>query len=142
MESAGQGLAPYIEAPPEPPVRRDDDELVEIRLDTLALEKLRLFWRRRNVFKFCLAVGLIAGVALSYIIPPHYESTVRLMPPENQGATQLAGLAGVLSGRPSDGLAFASSVVGMKSPGGIFVEVLHSRTLEDRMIKRFGLLAL
>src|SRR5205814_8475594 len=112
LEAAhGQRLAPYIEAPPEPPVRPPDDEFVEIRLDRLIAGKVRLLWQGRRLLVRCVVAGIVVGVALAFLIPKRYESTVRLMPPDSTSGSMMGNLVG-----KSD-LGMLAAVMGNKSPG-------------------------
>src|SRR5437868_5600083 len=65
-----------------------------------------------------------------------YESTARLMPPDNQSASTLALMAGAAGDRLSW---LASDALGLKSTGGLFIGILQSRTVQDRLVSRFDL---
>jgi capsule polysaccharide export protein KpsE/RkpR len=83
--------------------------------------------------------GLLAGIALAYSIPKRYESTTQLMPPDNQSSSGIAMLA-ALSTKTGGGLApLAGDLLGVKSSGALFVGILRSTTVEDRLIDRFDL---
>jgi uncharacterized protein involved in exopolysaccharide biosynthesis len=112
-------------------------------LGTAHQEKLhgtvQLLWEARVFVWRCAGLGLLFFTIVSLIIPPKYESTTRLMPPENnsEGFGMLAALAGK-SGDSSLG-EIAGDVMGIKNSGALFVGVLHSRTVEDALIQRFDL---
>jgi uncharacterized protein involved in exopolysaccharide biosynthesis len=99
---------------------------------------LRLLWQRRRFIARVTAMGLVASVLVAFLIPKEYESTTRLMPPDNDSRSGLAMLA-ALSGKGSDMSGLAGSLLGMKSSGSLFIGVLHSRTLQYRLIDRFNL---
>src|SRR6266404_6287751 len=137
LEAAhGQRLAPYVEAPPEPPVRPpNDDEFVEVRLDRLIAGKARLLWQRRRLLAEWVLVGIIVGVALAFLIPKRFDSTVRLMPPDSQtGAMAISAFA-----NKSD-LGALASLMGGKSPGQLFVAVLQSDRVCNAIVDRFHLM--
>jgi capsule polysaccharide export protein KpsE/RkpR len=99
------------------------------------LPRLRLLWgMRRFLGRFAL-VGF-------FLIPSEYESTARLMPPDQQGSGGLAIMA-MLSGGGQNGNSglgsLASELLGAKTTGAVFIAVMHSRTAEDRIIQRFDL---
>lgn len=80
-----------------------------------------------------LVVGVIA-VAVSLALPNVYKAGARLLPPQQQSTgmallSQLGGGAGGL----------AASVAGLKNPNDIYVAMLKSRTIADRLITRFNL---
>jgi uncharacterized protein involved in exopolysaccharide biosynthesis len=87
-----------------------------------------------------LILGLPAAVAvisiiISLLLPNIYTGTTRILPPQ-QGqsaasavlAQQLGSLAGLAGG-----------VAGLKNPSDLYVGMLHSRTVADNIIQRFGL---
>jgi capsule polysaccharide export protein KpsE/RkpR len=86
-------------------------------------------------------VGTGIFTLLAFIIPPEYESVTKLMPPDtsNEGLSMLATLAGK-TGDSSSGLGdLAGSMLGMKTSGAMFIGVLHSRTVQDTLVRRFDL---
>lgn len=107
------------------------------------LIRLQLLWARRPLlFKFFL-YGLAASLLIAFLIPARYVSTARLMPPDQQsksGLSMLATLAGRVGGENTDGLgSIVQDVVGLKTPGDLFVGVLNSRTVQDDLIGKFDL---
>jgi capsule polysaccharide export protein KpsE/RkpR len=102
-----------------------------------------LIWEnRRLLYKVAVRV-LLASSLIAILIPSQYESTARIMPPD-QGSS--GALLSLLAGRaggsevPSPGLAsLAGSFLGSASKGALFVDLTHSRTVEDHLIDRFNL---
>jgi uncharacterized protein involved in exopolysaccharide biosynthesis len=132
---------PTSQAPPEgAPERSFDWERFFARL--------RLLWNeRRFLFRACVA-GLIATTAIAFVIPARYESEVQLMPPDSSSGgvmALLAGLGGGDTGGGSGGLGggglagLASDLLGMKNTGALFIGVLQSRSVQDRIIDQFNL---
>ena len=118
-----------------------DDTLVDEEEARAARERmiarLQLLWKERGFLFRATVLGLVAAAALAFLIPKRYESTARLMPPESQSGSGMAMLA-AMSG--SAGLsAMAGNLLGMKSSGALFVGVLQSRTIQDRLIAQFDL---
>jgi len=93
-------------------------------------------WANRWFVTKAVLVGLLAAGAFAFLLPPTYESTTRLMPPDNQSASTLALMAGA-AGDKLSGL--ASDALGLKSTGGLFIGILQSRTVQDRLVSRFDL---
>jgi capsule polysaccharide export protein KpsE/RkpR len=100
-------------------------------------------WRdRRFIFK-AAAYGFLVAVVVSFLIPPRYQATTRLMPPEKQGLGGLAALmaaaggSGDKAGSMVGGL--VSDAMGVKSPSALYVGVLKSSTVQDDLINRFDL---
>ena len=101
--------------------------------------RLQLLWTARRKLLFAGLAGLICGALAAVLIPAQYESTVQLMPPDPQSGSGIAMLA-ALSSRMGDSLgAVSSDLLGMKSSGALFLGILGSRTVEDRLSARFNL---
>jgi uncharacterized protein involved in exopolysaccharide biosynthesis len=103
------------------------------------IARARLLWSDRVLLRRALAVGLLAGVLFARLIPSEYQSTVQLMPPDNQsngGLQMLAALAGKTGGAMGS---LAGDALGVKSAGSLFIGILRSRTVQDRLVDRFQL---
>jgi uncharacterized protein involved in exopolysaccharide biosynthesis len=101
--------------------------------------RLISLWKKRRVIQRGALAGLLAGILLAFSLPKRYESTTQLMPPDNQSNSGIAMLA-ALSAKTGGGLApLAGDLLGVKSSGDLFVGILRSRTVEDRLIERFNL---
>jgi capsule polysaccharide export protein KpsE/RkpR len=104
-------------------------------------DRTQVLWNARGFLARCAGVGLVVFILMAFIIPPKFESTTRLMPPDNssEGLGMLAMLASKGSGGDSSLGDLAGDVLGVKNSGALFVAVLHSRTVEDNIIQRFDL---
>lgn len=146
MEARGQATVPiyapsihpelekrYSPAPPEPDDRKG--------------EKLWALWRSRRFLWGVTWKTLIASVVLAFLVPSHYKSAVRFVPGENSstsGSSSMMGLMSKALGGDNSSVGFgldAASLLGAKTPGAFYVEVLKSRTVQDRLINRFDLRA-
>jgi uncharacterized protein involved in exopolysaccharide biosynthesis len=104
-----------------------------------AVGVLRLFWEERRFLGRAFLAGLLAGCLVAFLIPSQYQSSVQLMPPDNQSSSGLAMLA-ALSAKSGSGLGgVAGDLLGIKSSGALFVGILTSRTVKDRLVDRFQL---
>jgi capsule polysaccharide export protein KpsE/RkpR len=110
-------------------------------LDTVQM--LSLIWERRAFLSKVAVRALIVSTLIAFLLPTKYDSTVRLMPPDSLGDSGmiLAALAaGSGSGKGSSGLAsLAGSALGMKNNGALFVDLLHSRTVQTHIVDKFHL---
>jgi uncharacterized protein involved in exopolysaccharide biosynthesis len=121
-------------------------ELTEIPVPELALQdstesvvdRLRLLWEERRLFVRTALAGFVLGTILAFILPKRFESTTQLMPPDSQSGSGMAMLA-ALSAKTGGMGAFAGDLLGMKSSGALFIGILRSRTVEDRLLNRFNL---
>ena len=125
-----------------------EEEKVERSFDwERFFSRLRLLWiERRFLLRVCVA-GLIATTALAFLIRARYESEVQLMPPDSGSSGMMALLAGLGTGDSGSGggglggglAGLASDLLGMKNTGALFMGVLQSRTVQDRIIDQFNL---
>ncbi len=106
--------------------------------DTPLLAISRLLWSRRRALARAAMAGLALGSALALLLPVRYTAVSRLMPPDTQNSSGMALLAAIGSkaGLP---IGMTTDLLGVKSSGALFVGVLHSRTVQDRLINRFDL---
>jgi uncharacterized protein involved in exopolysaccharide biosynthesis len=103
------------------------------------IARARILWENRRILFRTWLLGGIFCALIAFLLPKSYEATVKLMPPESGsggGAALLAALstrgAGMLSG-------LAGDLLGVKGNGAVFVEILGSRTVADRLIDQFHL---
>src|SRR5205823_1018769 len=99
---------------------------------------LRQWWNERRTILRVLVAGLILGVVIAIVTPNRYESTVRLMPPDSQMSGTL-GMVAALAQTTGGGATQIADLMPMKSTGALFLGVLRSRTVQDRLIERFDL---
>ena len=139
MKRLTQAVAPPIEIPHEVEPSSDALGLQEAPHRADVVEWLRQLWDRRRFLGRVTLYGLVLSMITAFLIPKRYESTTRLMPPDSQSASGMAMLA-ALAGSGGVGLSsVAGDLLGMKSSGALFIEILRSRTVEDRLINRFDL---
>jgi len=101
--------------------------------------KLRLLWNQRRFILRLMGVGLVLSTTVAFVIPKRFQSTARLMPPDqmDSSAAMLAAAANTKAG-PGFG-AVATNLLGLKSTGELFVGMLQSRTIQDDIITKFDL---
>jgi capsule polysaccharide export protein KpsE/RkpR len=106
------------------------------------LRNANLLWDHRRTLVRVAVVALILSGAIAFLIPKRYESTARLMPPEqpSSGAAMLAALAGHSSLGGLAGFGNLAGLLGGKTSSALFIDLLlHSRTISDHLIDRFNL---
>jgi capsule polysaccharide export protein KpsE/RkpR len=101
-------------------------------------------WRERRFIAKAFGVGLLVAALVSLLIPPKYESTTRIMPPEKQGLGGLAAMLAAAGGGAGEGASslvggVVSDAMGIKSSGAIYIGVLNSATVQDTLIDHFNL---
>ena len=111
----------------------------------------RLLWSRRRFLRKTMLFALLLTVVVSFLIPPRYQSATRLMPPDQQSGSGLAALA-ALAGRAGGGTGgsmsaalggslggVAGDLLGLKTSGALFVDMLEGDTVQDDLITKFNL---
>lgn len=108
-----------------------DDEVSLLDLMIALAERKRLiFW--------VTAAFALGALVLSFLLPVRYTAAVTLLPPQQnvsfgaQLAAQLGSLGNLAQMTGSGGL--------LKNPNEMYVAMLKSRTVEDAMVQRFGLM--
>jgi capsule polysaccharide export protein KpsE/RkpR len=111
--------------------------------DSPLLAITRLLWNQRQRLKRPILASLIMATVIVLLIPNSYEATLQLMPPDNDAGSGMAMLAGLMGkvgmGSSGGGSSILSELLGTKNSGALFVGILRSRTVEDRIIDRFDL---
>jgi uncharacterized protein involved in exopolysaccharide biosynthesis len=108
---------------------------------TNAWHNVWLAWERRRFLGRCAGIGCLVSLIIAFALPREYEAMTRLMPPdssENSMMDMLSSKASELGDNPMIGK-YAGELLGVKTPGALFVGVLRSRTVADRIIDKFDL---
>jgi uncharacterized protein involved in exopolysaccharide biosynthesis len=94
--------------------------------------------RRRLIAISSLGTAILSAIIV-LLIPSQYTATTTVMPPD-KGSSSGSALLGQIAG--AGALAsVAGSSLGIKNPGDMYVSLFRSRTVEDAVIKQFGLMA-
>jgi len=102
------------------------------------LTNARLLWDRRRLLFRVACWAFVVSLVIAVLIPTQYESTARIMPPDQASASvaMLAALART-GGSTLGGL--ATSLTGARTTGSLFIDLLGSKTIAERLIDRFNL---
>lgn len=110
------------------------DESLSLRL----LSGLRLIWENRRAVARATLAGLVLGTVVALLLPSQYQSAAQLMPPDSH--SNASGMLAALTATAGSGIgAMAGDLIEANSSGALFIGILHSRTLEDRLVERFNL---
>jgi uncharacterized protein involved in exopolysaccharide biosynthesis len=108
-------------------------------------DRVRLLWEQRRFLYRTAILGLVLSTLAAFLLPPEYESTAQLMPPEQRSSAAASILNLMSLSTPAAGAnnlgGIAGQLLGAKNEGDLFIGVLKSVTLEDRLIDRFNLRA-
>ena len=100
--------------------------------------RLRLL-REESRFLFKLvACAAVFTAVLALLIPNRYEARTSLMPPDGDSSSGLASLLTLMTKGSELGM-LAGDFLGLKTSGPLFIGILRSRTVEDRIINKFDL---
>ena len=103
-------------------------------------ERLRTLWNNRRLFLRAVGIGLLLSTLVAILIPNQYTSTTQLMPPDNQSSTSsMAMMAATLAKSAGALSSVAGDLLTLKSSGAMFVGVLRSQTVQDRLVQQFDL---
>jgi uncharacterized protein involved in exopolysaccharide biosynthesis len=112
------------------------------------VNRMRLVWDQRRWLARLVVLGIAVSTIVAFLIPRRYQSTTRLMPPD-QSNSGMAMLSAALGGRSSGGSssggagssmgAVAGDLLGMKTSTDLFIGILQSRTVEDDLVNKFDL---
>lgn len=134
-----KGIAPAYRPPGPTELEREYAPLPEPSRGNVT--RLALLWRERRFLWRVAWKTLFVAYALAWLLPVHYESVTKIVPAETQGSS--VGLLGKLAGAGAasgGGLGLdPSSVLGLKTPGAFYIELMKSRTMQDRLIDHFDL---
>ena len=102
------------------------------------LAALQFLWEKRQSL-FRIAVWALAiSTVVAFLIPNEYESSVSIMPPDSMNGS--GAMLAALSAKASPELAtLAGSLLGTKSSSALFVALLRSRSVQDRVVDRLNL---
>jgi capsule polysaccharide export protein KpsE/RkpR len=100
--------------------------------------KLSVLWQHRQSLFRAAICGVVVATLIAFLIPKQFESTTRLMPPDDSSGAGMAVLA-TISGKAGGLGSLAGDMLGVKSTGDLFVGVLKSRTVQDGVIQKLDL---
>lgn len=90
--------------------------------------------QKKTVLMVPLVTGILA-IAIAFLITPKFSATAVILPPQQQQSSGVAAMLGQLGGLAGA----AGSIAGLKNPNDLYVGMLESRTIADKLIKRFDL---
>jgi len=109
------------------------------------IAKLWLLWNERRLFWRVAWKTFIVALIVSFLLPKHYEASVKVVPGENTASGMMglpAKLANMSGGAVGSGISLALDASGLlsgKTPTAFYVEILKSRSLQDHIIDEFNL---
>jgi capsule polysaccharide export protein KpsE/RkpR len=138
------GSAPVREPVPAEPVLAATPGPAEAVRSTNDPVHLKLLWVNRRMLLRAAICAFFASILIALLIPTRFESKGRLMPPDNSPTSGLAMAAATLAGGAGGGMgnslgSIATDLLGLRKTSDIFVGILSSRTVRDKLIQQFDL---
>ena len=101
-------------------------------------DALSLVWKRRKIIGIFSIGTAILAMLVVLVLPKQYTAETLVMPPgQNSPATALLSQFGAAGGL----MAAAGASLGIKTPGDMYIALFRSRTVEDAVVQRFGLMS-
>jgi len=104
----------------------------EIDLQEVAIVLLK----RKKLIAGVTLGGCALSVAVALLLPPIYRAETSILPPQQSSSSMLGQLMGQLGGLSG----VAGAAVGIRNPNELYVGMLQSRTVVDRIVDRFDLM--
>ena len=113
-------------------IENKDD--IEINIPEL-LAKLA---RHKKIIGGITAGAAVVSLLISLLMTPIFRAETKILPPQQGSSSIAAQLLNQMGGFAN----LASSAVGIKNPNEMYIGILRSRTVYDKIIDRFGLMKL
>lgn len=81
----------------------------------------------------------MSGVVLSLVVPARYTATTRIMTPQQTQSSASLLMNQLMNSGPGALMSTTGSGYGLKNPNDIYIGMLTSRPIADKIIQRFGL---
>ncbi len=112
----------------------ENKDEIEINIPEL-LAKLA---RHKKLIGGITAGAAIVSLVISLLMTPIFRAETKILPPQQGSSSIAAQLLNQMGGFAN----LASSAVGIKSQNEMYIGILRSRTVYDKIIDRFGLMKL
>lgn len=105
------------------------------------LRKIKLLWEHRRFLITMTLAGFGIAAGISFLLPVKFVATAYLMPPDMNPISGLDMMIDMKSGGALEGAMSGelNDVLGMRSPGQLYIREMQTRSVEDDLIKRFDL---
>jgi len=132
MADLPESVEPAAPAPHPERHHGEDDEISLLDL-LIVLAK-----HKKMILRFTGSIAAIALVAV-FLMPKIYTGTAVMMPPQEDKSAASAMLGQLIGLGGTSGGSGIASALGLRNPNDLYVGILKSRTIADRLIERFKL---
>jgi tyrosine-protein kinase Etk/Wzc len=122
----------------EPAATKELPDLFLESSEQSPLDSLIILAEHKGLLFQAVVIAAVVATAIAFLLPVRYEAKIILMPPQQNSSisstllNQLGNLGSLAS--------LATGGLSTKNQGDMYVALLTSRTVEDAMIQRFGLM--
>jgi tyrosine-protein kinase Etk/Wzc len=102
-------------------------------IDLIELATL-LLRGKKTILRFAIVFSLLATIVVYLVMKPMYTAEAIFLPPQSSPGSGMSQLASQLGS-----LGAIGGFAGLKTPGEVYLGILGSRTIADKMIERFDL---
>lgn len=106
--------------------------------DVSLIDVLIVIARRKWVILGASFAAAVVSAVIALLLPNQYTAVLVLLPP---GQNSSMGAAAISQLGTSSLASLAGGSLSLKNPGELYVSLLRTRTVEDAVIQRFGLMA-
>jgi tyrosine-protein kinase Etk/Wzc len=124
---------PASHALPSGPPAVTKEPVTEVSL----LDILLVLARRRRLILVSTFACATAGLILALLVQPSFTASAVILPPQQSGSSA-SGMLSELSSLGALG-GMAGSSLGIKNPSDMYVALFKSQSVEDGLIRKFGL---
>ena len=136
MKSARRDERPTVEVTSGIPVLASSNA----QDDLTFLDLLILILQHERLIAFAMAIGALSAILISFLSPVRYTATVVVLPP--RGSTMVnPEPEEKTTDKNAAGSRKSTVVPARRDINDLYVAILRSRTVEDSVIQRFGLMA-
>ena len=96
--------------------------------------------RKKLIVGITLGAAIITAIIVFLIMTPIYMAQTRILPPQTGSSSIALGMLSQMAG--AAGAQSITESLGLKSPSDLYVGMLESRTVADKIIDRFNLMKL
>lgn len=100
---------------------------------------IRAVWLERRKLFVRTVVLMTIVLGCMFLIPNRYTATASLTPPDSEPMSGMDMLIGSKTGMSAIASSQMGDMLGMRSPGQLYIQQMMSRPVQDRLIERFNL---
>jgi tyrosine-protein kinase Etk/Wzc len=101
---------------------------------------LTVLMRRKWLIGAVTGIGLLLGLAVSFLLPVRYTATAKIMTPQqNQSLASLLLMSQMANSGPGSLAAVAGGGLGLRNPNDLYIGLLNSRPIADGIIQKLDL---